>query len=101
MDSIHYAMCLDYKISPEVFQQIEDLVSKYLHENFNFHVKPDPLGVLLIAEESVKEGNIFLSQKCFNLWFLKSINHRELKKYIDFTVKALIEHVNQYKLMKI
>jgi len=101
MDSIHFAMCLDYRISPEIFQQIESLVSKYSHENFNFYVKPDPLGILLIAEESVKRKNRILSQRCFNRRFIRFSNHRELKKHIDCTVKSLIEHINQYKLLKI
>jgi len=101
MDSIYYAMCLDYGISTEVFQQIEDLVNRYSHENFNFFVRPMPFGIVLRAEEFIKTKNKVFCERCFNLWFLKSFNRRDLENFVEFSIGSLIEQITQHKLVKI
>jgi len=101
MDSIHYAMCLDYRISPEVFQKVEDLVSKYSHVNFNFFVKPMPFGIMLRAETFPKSKNRVRCERCFSPWFLESSNQEDLEKFVRYSIESLIEEINQYKLLKI
>ena len=98
MDSIYYAMCLDYGISTEVFQEVEDLVNRYSHENFNFFVRPMPFGIVLRAEEFTKEKNKVLCERYFNPGFLKSA---DLKIFVECSIESLIEQINQHKLVKI
>ena len=102
MDSIHFAMCLDYRISPEVFQQIENLVNRYSHGNFNFYARPAPWGIGIIAEEFTKSKGKFYCKQFFPM---EEINLRiekdQLESLIDFIVRHLIEEINQQKLLKI
>ena len=101
MDSIHYAMCLDYKIPIEIFQRIEDLINEYSHENFNFFVKPISFGIVLRAEEFPRGKNKTFCERCFSPWFFKFADHQDLKKFIEFSIRSLIEQINQCKLVKI
>jgi len=102
MDSIHYAMCLDYRISPKVFQQIEDLVNSYSHENFNFYLEPIPFGIKITAEEFIKSKGKFHCLQCITEREINTLRKKnQLENMIQCVIRHLIEEINQRKLLKI
>lgn len=102
MDSIHFAMCLDYGIPTEVFQTMEDLVSKYSHLNFNFYAKPVPWGIGIMAEEFTKSRVKFYCQQFFPIEEIELlIKEDQLGNLIDYIVRHVIEEINQQKLLRI
>lgn len=102
MDPIHYAMCLDYGISTETFQEVEDLVSKYSHGNFNFYAKPVPWGIGIMAEEFTGAREKFYCQRFFPMEEISLLMEEDqLGDVIDSIVRHLIEEMNQQKLLRV
>lgn len=102
MDSIHYAMCLDYRISPKVFQQIEDLVNSYSHENFNFYLEPKFFGIKIIVEEFIESKGKLCSLQCITKREINALRKKnQLENMIQNVIRHLIETINQQKLLKI
>ena len=102
MDSIYYAMCLDFRISPETFQQVENLIDRYSHKNFNFFVKPLPFGIAIIAEEFITPKVKLVSHQCFPTQEIELLaSNEQLDSLVDHAIRHLIEEINQLKLVKI
>jgi len=102
VDSIHYAMCLDYRISPKIFQKIENLVNSYSHENFNFYVEPMPFGIKIIVEEFIRSKGKFYCPQYITKREINALRDKnQLENMIQCIIRHSIEEINQQKLLKI
>jgi len=98
-----YIRCKEYRIPPRLFLEVKRIVNKYCHMHFNFIAEPAPFESIIIKAYKKDKSFRITNAKALSLWMVEEEMHQgsasRLEEFIDYTIKWMIEDMNQYMLV--